>query len=897
MACDLEADALPPGTMFPHMRLAPTNRADMVVAGPCRWSGPPLLCPPDGLCFLYSWLAALCPEEWAAVEKDDHGFIYDAEEEQIWKTKARSLLDQVLALMEAEGQGTMAQRLRAGGYPGDEEFGFYTRALGGAFLVTPVDEPNAVACIHGEGPVHCELGFVYSVDAAGGSAGHYILLQSWAPVPSSDKTAPGEVACQYSDTAPSAEAAAAKRGASPHKPTLSRTQPAHHISLDNSDTDISPASPAGAPNTRLDSGSLSDRSSSFSLFDPRDDGSPMPSEPAYSATDTPNRQDPQLCDTNDAQKEDDSSNSSDSRKRRRLNTQRELQTSPWATAATAFGNTTRILKIRRHWLNLILSGQKAVEIRGGPCPHVGWVTLAEVGSKKIVARARLGSSHRLTDEESRANSEALGQLSYTDPWAWPIDAVESLPNPIEIPSWVAQGCVQWISRARWEAFDATCSAPQDTGDETAAPATAPLAMKPTHAEPCISDGACEGPSAAGNPDEAAQRQKRSRLVRLRRTRTLPSITYAEPPGRKRSLSDLCSGSDDAPCVFNMCHSGLPARRVGTSLFCTWCDESALRLAAATPSGRGKLTRALKAFRLSGNRRVYSRALERLRRCTPAHAATIERQAAKDKRAKPGLSSAQLQTKACKRQEQWVVCKTCRQAVAATATPEIRKAYRAAVLADQRFAKNRFFPGTERRKRAKALEMETLPDNDCDLPPTSRSATSVALQRWCEEGAWGMCSTCQILQPRPLRPQDLCQNSSDPQVPPSGCRRCNAKYAHVVPCPADVPQPLRYLSPAIVAALRPLAIDVGRETRAQNGYRKKVRMITFAWEMEAVTDKIRRLQREDRHTARNALKHLLQSSDSMYSHFYERQRQFLERHRTTPQWKKRAVLCVSLKNLV
>ena len=46
-----------PGVLLPHMRLPPAREADLPLAGPCRWDGPPLLCPPDGLCFIYAWLA------------------------------------------------------------------------------------------------------------------------------------------------------------------------------------------------------------------------------------------------------------------------------------------------------------------------------------------------------------------------------------------------------------------------------------------------------------------------------------------------------------------------------------------------------------------------------------------------------------------------------------------------------------------------------------------------------------------------------------------------------------------------------------------------------------------------------------------------------------------------
>ena len=169
-----------PGVLLPHMRLPPLERVELNVAGPCLWDGGRLLCPPDGLCFLYAWLAALSPHEWHRVEKDAHGFINDLAEEALWKGRAKTLLNRCAALMEAEGEPTMANRLKAGGYPGDEELAYYTRALGGAVLVTPLEEAHGFAVIHGQGPVQCEMGFVYARDGAGHSSGHYVLLRSWA---------------------------------------------------------------------------------------------------------------------------------------------------------------------------------------------------------------------------------------------------------------------------------------------------------------------------------------------------------------------------------------------------------------------------------------------------------------------------------------------------------------------------------------------------------------------------------------------------------------------------------------------------------------------------------------------------------------------------------------------
>ena len=137
-----------PGVLLPHMRLPPLERAELNVAGPCLWDGGPLLCPPDGLCFLYAWLAAFSPHEWHRVGKDAHGFINDLAEEALWKGRAKTLLHRCAALMEAEGESTMANRLKAGGYPGDEELAYYTRALGGAVLITPLEEAQSGFCSH-----------------------------------------------------------------------------------------------------------------------------------------------------------------------------------------------------------------------------------------------------------------------------------------------------------------------------------------------------------------------------------------------------------------------------------------------------------------------------------------------------------------------------------------------------------------------------------------------------------------------------------------------------------------------------------------------------------------------------------------------------------------------------
>ncbi|CAE7250575.1 unnamed protein product, partial [Symbiodinium natans] len=124
-----------------------------------------------------------------------------------------------------------------------------------------------------------------------------------------------------------------------------------------------------------------------------------------------------------------------------------------ATAAEAFGITVRALKIKPRWLQQILEGTKRIEIRKKPCPHKGWISLAATGVLEIQGRALISGSHRLSAAEREEYAGTLEALAYEDPWAWEIEEVELLPSPIAIPSWVARGSVQWLTRERWQRWD------------------------------------------------------------------------------------------------------------------------------------------------------------------------------------------------------------------------------------------------------------------------------------------------------------------------------------------------------------------------------------------------------------------------------------------------------------
>ena len=386
---------------------------------------------------------------------------------------------------------------------------------------------------------------------------------------------------------------------------------------------------------------------------------------------------------------------------------------------------------------------------------------------------------------------------------------------------------------------------------------------------------------AGNFDLTRLMSRSHRPQAKRRQRRLATLPVAGASKRRPSAVALRSfaAAGAQPCVFHTRSPGSAARRPRDTTHCAFCSETTMQATVVTPAGRARLSKALKSFRACSNSTVFERAMRVLKRWVPAHAAQIEKAAKKAKRRKSVTRkdgralSATVST--------WLTCKARRQSVEAAPTAQARKAYRSAVLADQRWAKKRFYPETPRRPRAPNSELTALVDNDCDLPSASRSDVAIGLQRWCAEGAWGMCRSCHILQLRPLRAQDLQARGHKPDLPKSSCRRCCAKYPHRVPRPEDVPPPLRELSYDVVQALRPVTVDVGPIVRADSGYRKKVRMTTFSWALNKVDIKIAQLPKNLQRQARSTLRFLLQSADSLYSHFYNRHDSFLQRHDGKP----------------
>ena len=162
------------------------------------------------------------------------------------------------------------------------------------------------------------------------------------------------------------------------------------------------------------------------------------------------------------------------------------------TADEAFANTNRILKIQPEWLSQILSGTKRIEIRNSKSPHKGWISLAETGSKRILGRANLIESHPVTEAERLQNAAAIEALqNYKEHWAWVLSDVEVLPAPIPIPDEVAHGCVRWVTKERWLAWEKKQTPADSPGEDADGNAR--------HAEMAAAAADDKGHTSARNP--------------------------------------------------------------------------------------------------------------------------------------------------------------------------------------------------------------------------------------------------------------------------------------------------------------------------------------------------------------------------------------------------------------
>ena len=182
-------------------------------------------------------------------------------------------------------------------------------------------------------------------------------------------------------------------------------------------------------------------------------------------------------------------------------------------------------------------------------------------------------------------------------------------------------------------------------------------------------------------------------------------------------------------------------------------------------------------------------------------------------------------------------------------------------------RHRYSEANEQEEIALAPPASDAASNDSGLPSPDISKRAEMAEKWCKFGSWQMCQTCRSMRPRPFWPGDL------KRVAPPTVKKCGLCQRGVkVPQPSDVPQPLRELPREVVAALRPLDIDVGAYEKVAHGYRVHSSMIRFAWSAEDVEDKIAALETRRQ---RRAFRYLLEDDcKSAYADFVEKHRLFL-----------------------
>lgn len=235
----------------------------------------------------------------------------------------------------------------------------------------------------------------------------------------------------------------------------------------------------------------------------------------------------------------------------------------------------------------------------------------------------------------------------------------------------------------------------------------------------------------------------------------------------------------------------------------------------SPQGRGILARALKALRgRSSNSDIFEAACDRVVLWLGLEAAdALRTKAAAPKRSKPQQNRAAVQEErlsAARASFGHAMAK--RKSVGPAPSHSAWKAYRAKAVAEQRTGKKKFYPKAARRQRLARAEIDVGVEvgNSPDLPIAGWSQDSIALQKWCLRGAWGMCPDCNILQSRPLTSASFAVEEHAATIRPSDCKTCKRSLRkHYVPQPCDVPEPLQGLSAgrcvsAAPARLRPWA---------------------------------------------------------------------------------------------
>ena len=314
---------------------------------------------------------------------------------------------------------------------------------------------------------------------------------------------------------------------------------------------------------------------------------------------------------------------------------------------------------------------------------------------------------------------------------------------------------------------------------------------------------------------------------------------------------LCKGQD---CCFHTSKVGAraPACQARGQKFemCMFCSHEALSAVEADLKGR-KLVEALRRLQAS-DLAIYQAALDKIEALRDKDTAIAYAQRAAKAKARNQKSGGQ-------KQPDWGPLLVWRQPAM-----HLPKADQEAFQEDKSKAKQRL-----ERKFPSVYKENARPERDWMGP------LAQALRDWALDKSWRMCRQCGRMVPQPLRAQHL--RGSDRTEPSlQACRYCKKGEGYWAPCPAERPEELRDLTPAILEALRPLEVHTGRQERARHGYLVHSEMIRFIFKAHSVSEQMEWLPKKARRRARKAHTFLLQSEDSSYRQFYELHEKFLRR---------------------
>ena len=110
---------------------------------------------------------------------------------------------------------------------------------------------------------------------------------------------------------------------------------------------------------------------------------------------------------------------------------------------------TKALIIKPHWGNLILDGQKYLELRGSNTNIRGTVALIFSGTNRIWGTVDIEGSKQLSTENFEKFKKyhrvecSRGDISYSKLWGWLLSNPHRLKEPIDFQP--KKGCVIWVN--------------------------------------------------------------------------------------------------------------------------------------------------------------------------------------------------------------------------------------------------------------------------------------------------------------------------------------------------------------------------------------------------------------------------------------------------------------------